>query len=108
MRINFFIGQAPGNTLAMQPTRCLKHPKCTTNHFYCIECNSVFCSDCRNEADDRFNHTKDKFFPIETYLQQRRERIATIKSDVRKYIDKHDRLGNSSPDCSRIKVAFSF
>ena len=84
-----------GNTLAVQPTRCLKHPKCTTNHFYCIECNRVFCSDCRNEADDRFNHTKHKFFPIETYLQQRRERIATIKSDVRKYMDKHDRLRNS-------------
>ena len=81
--------------LIVQPARCLKHPKCTTGHFYCSDCNRVCCGECRVEADERFNHKKHNTIPLEQHLQQRHERVATIKSDVKKYIDKHDRLRHS-------------
>ena len=63
----------------VQPARCLKHPQCDNELFYCFNCNRVCCRDCRVEVDDRLHHTTHKTSPLEQFLNERREQIKSIK-----------------------------
>lgn len=85
---------ALGGDFVVNPARCLKHPQCSVDLFYCVDCNRVACGGCRREVSDRANHKKHLAIPLATHQQQRRECIAGIKADIKKYIYKHDGLRN--------------
>ena len=63
----------------VQPARCLKHPQCDSDLFYCFICNRVCCRDCRIEVDEGLHHKTHKTSPLAQFLNERSERIKGIK-----------------------------
>ena len=68
---------------------CVRHPNCIELHF-CLNCNQVFCSDCRTADMERVNHLNLLTKPLQEVLNQRTERLTAIRKLIKDYIVKHD------------------
>ena len=60
--------------------------------FFCYDCNGVFCSYCVD--DNLTNHKPYSTIQMQKLMRIRKKRIATIREQIKEFIEKHDSTNN--------------